>query len=957
MISGLFRRVLVAFLVMMLAVPAWSLSVPQYIRTNNGDYAVFSKTNSRGQVVDQMIIGPRSQELFIDKNSDGVWDHYELAKDGVTIKGMLPRNGHFMKLEVSQRRKKGFVELTFLYEPERRTYRMISRSFRKYALMFDSDIVIGRGAQCASGADLNTAEKTAPLAMQWNAILAKLNSQETAQREASLYQLILDSNRFLSPTCSQGQFADSQKAIARGMAEVMASSFRTTPGSTSGRYLQCMDQHGLGVHADRMRAAFMTTFAHGDNAGSVRLATAQDLGEDVVSSNSDSQTNIKAATLDIAKQTEVQKDEDDETLGEIRVRCEYKAQSGNIKFGSWDSETRRVMMYVPAGTSVPSPRNNSTDPLHPMGKADYAAVFFHEMVHESGMDREDEDYVHAIGDCCSLPNGYDKNAEACKTMDDLTIAHAIAQAKEDGIRSIPALGERYDDFDDTLIDAIGPQNAGQLTRDLWYRFSYGDKQCIQTATGRDCSKPAQEVLQANLLACRAQTLGASAAGNANVATPQKCIDDYNRGFAEYVAYETKELCKGYVASQPKLSDPNRPDLSCESLSTKLKNVFGSCVPQQASVRPLERGLYQWWATRGFEFAARLFFGKSDEANADTFAAEKECLCFTAMEIQAPLFEPVTNGDLAGSAAGNRVAWRDPLSVPATPVYAPRPESTRNQDPLNIKSLPPPGKTTTNANNERVTQTSSTSLDNARSVSREQFNKQLLAGHEHRSTVVLDSAASALASVKDTMLPTAHASESKQVPDSSRGTVAKSGASAGRAPASQDGPSSMPLVKVPSLAVQPVRISDPFAGDSSAKAATLASSADSNGKSSSLAKDAGGSSGNKSKNANQANAAAPGGPNTAPSPSASPALSGANSPSRSVANIEQEFHSEADLMKFLRGRYTDVYKRLDDIGFRKLLIDYRIQITDHAAKVVGSRQPKTRLMYSTEKHVLVPDEGN
>jgi hypothetical protein len=160
-----------------------------------------------------------------------------------------------------------------------------------------------------------------------------------------------------------------------------------------------------------------------------------------------------------------------------------------------------------------------------------------------------------------------------------------------------------------------------------------------------------------------------------------------------------------------------------------------------------------------------------------------------------------------------------------------------------------------------------------------------------------------------------------------------------------------------LAVQPVRIPDPFAGDSSARAATVASSADSTGKNGSLAKDAGGSSGNKSKSANQANAAAPGGPNTSPSPSASPALSGANSPSRGVANIEQAFHSEHDLMTFLRGRYADVYKRLGDIGFRKLLIDYRIQVKDHAENLVGSRQPKTRLVYSTEKHVLVPDDGS
>lgn len=344
---------------------------------------VFQKTkvievleqNDLGQVLRRTLLTPEWAEIsFYDPGTQAP-TAWIVKNDQVDIEARFPVDGVFRRIEVKKRKEKSEDRLVYVYHVPSAGYRLFEAQNvddRLYQRAFE-DVQITRG-ECRTQA---LKRLTAPFedvarllaeAQDEALFLERLNTPEVAK------------NLFAS-SCLQSQPENTlsdPEDMARtkeALAEIMGSYKK----KNASRYLKCMSDQGLSLHAARIEATLIGVVEQGKNIfNSARpLLTCE--------------SNMISREL-----------------------AHFNATNGQINI------TRKPSQMLPEGL-IPdvldlggnlAPQLSAVQLRQNQVRSEVGKTLFHELIHSSGI--EDENFVEEITQCCG--SGFNEGSEACLKM-------------------------------------------------------------------------------------------------------------------------------------------------------------------------------------------------------------------------------------------------------------------------------------------------------------------------------------------------------------------------------------------------------------------------------------------------------------------------------------------------------------------------------------------------------------
>jgi hypothetical protein len=953
-----------------IAVPSPTLAASKILRTSKGHYAVLTSGTSKPKQNHQMIFGPDSSSIKVDLDGNGRWDHWEINKNSITIIAENPLKGHYQSLSYQYRLKAGYARADFIYEEKSGTYLLAGKGFEKYKKMNAENIIIG---------DCTTQDNLRKQANTWTEIMAKFGDYK------EFTDWIFENNQFIDPSCKEGKFKDSFQEIKYGIGAVIQGSVRSEEDDPDLhlRFMSCMDHHGLGVHADRIRRTLLEKIDPQKAAGiynrnfvgpviptkpagggAYSETSHSNLPQTIMSLNAPANfTRFPMENSADANNVLTQYNEDYPRFNEKPlVRCEFTPlDAETLKRANWDTLERQVTLNRLVSETLPEHKpyyvdefnlKNASLPATKVDSYDYAKAFFHELIHASFI--ENEKFTQAIENCCGDENGFDLKNPACNAMDEYVKKFSAQQAFIGAMYKHNP--EKYASYHQNLINKMGGliNLANFLEGDVVSRFRSKTDRC--NSNHKNC-RTAERVLQDAKIECEKNYPN----------NTQYCMDKFNYDFVQSVYKIYEEECAKYHSS----SFP----LNCRELAAEFTNIFGDCQPP----KEIE-------SKKSSSYFLQILLGEHSAAESNQL-----CQCFN-------VFSAVKKND---------------------EHYT---QITSDPDYLGTKvprgwSVIPPGKAA--EDNSKFSQRPVTRemLEQMKVVPNSQISKEFISGYERSSDILYNSAVKVYDRIKSEILPMAHADTGGSSAESSLNR---------RLSANND----------------PLRIADPFSSTSGRDGSSISSyknserantnhggSGSKNAKSSSpegsslVATNAGGSSPNTGnggttnnkgqqqnsfgsdpplatvsspiqskaqrlaladlpakngevrfggrgkagvdkKSEGNSDSVASGGarrPNGQGSQSRQSGnsnslagrgtSSGKNLADRQPAAIPTEFTNVGELLKYLTGTYRHVKEALEKPEFVKSLIDFRVRVINHESQVFGSRQPDYILQFNKANGAL------
>lgn len=716
-----FRQFISVLLVFMVAQPSQAFTSAKAIKTNRGDYSIIQMGNSKTRKVQTQIIkGPRTYSSRTDLNGDGFWDNWELNTKNVSISADAPFDGHYNKLSFVFDMPKGKISTDFAYEKRYGTYILTHKSYRPYQVFKSQNIVIG---PCSS-----QDQRIMKLASAWNDVYNKLNKNSDSvvnfDKNSKLFGSLIGSS------CKQGEFQNSIADIKNGLAEVFSNSNRLdNSNKKEGRFLQCMDSHGLGIHADRIRAKLYseiepykaldiqrgisnksletTPLAINTGGGGLTNTILIDKSHEM---SLEIQKSAESSQEALASINKILEDTDnDNTL----VRCSPKRDVSNaLSRASWSEQHDEITLFLPKGYQIPTYEPRYSDelgnntyrlPARKVDAHDYAKAIFHELIHAS--DIEEEGFTESIEDCCSLKSGFNDEDHSCKAMSSFIRRSSARQSFIEAMKS--KNGDAYWAYHNELIKQMGGGStqkewADFLERDVIYQFKAKTDQCDNAG---HCGKTIEAVLLEEKANCKK--------------SENECLEQFNIGFKKAIRGIYVENCKAYSSQVS--------PLRCEDLADGFFSVFGDCDGNKHSLN--------FRNTNNWQFALQVLFGA--QSNAASGSMQK-CNCF---EIASTSYK-------VGLSNIDSSEFYEELS------HISRSEMGHKDDGSTVNR---PGRNANSYNDQSTQPVTKEMLREMSPVPNDQMNREFVDGYERRSTVMLDTASHVLARVKNEILPQAQAS--------------------------------------------------------------------------------------------------------------------------------------------------------------------------------------------------------
>jgi hypothetical protein len=753
-----FRQFISILLVFIVAQPSQAFTSTKAIRTNHGNYSVIQMGNSKTKKVQTQIIkGPKSYSSRTDLNGDGFWDQWELNTKNVSISAANPFDGHYNKLSFVFDMPNGKITTNFAYEKRYGTYILTQKSYRPYQVFKSQNIVIG---PCSS-----QDQRIMKLASAWNDAYNKLNRNSDSQ-------VVFNKNPYLfsnliGTSCMAGEFSNSITDIKSGLAEVFSNSNRIDSTSKKeGRYLQCMDSHGLGIHADRIRAKLYSEIEPYKAIDIQRGISNKSLGNppltisagggglenpNLIDKSHEMSPQIqKLAELSEESQESSAKILEDSSKYSPLIQCSPKRNVSNaLSRASWSEQQKEITLFLPKGYEIPTYEPRYSDelgdntyrlPARKVDAHDYAKAIFHELIHAS--DIEEEGFTESIEDCCSLQNGYNIQEPSCKAMLSFIKRNSARQSFIEAMKSKNR--DAYWAYHNELIRQMGGSStqkewADFLERDVIYQFKAKTDQCDKSG---HCGKTIEAVLLEEKANCKK--------------SERECLEQFNIGFKKSIRSIYIENCKGYSSQVS--------PLKCEDLADGFFSVFGDCDSNKHSHN--FKNINNWY------FALQFLFGTN--SNAATGSMQK-CNCF----------------EIANTSYNDSLSNIDGSEFPTELSHI---SNSENNDDANAWSVVnKPGRNANSYNDQATQPVTKEMLREMSPVPHDQMNREFVDGYERRSTVMLDTASHVLARVKNEILPQAQASA---MSDSNPSTLRIDDPFYSRAPASASRIDSLSSATVP-----------------------------------------------------------------------------------------------------------------------------------------------------------------
>lgn len=350
----------------------------EYFAKNNKKFLLLKELNQDGTITTQIISGSNYAEIMLDQNEDGKFDYWELTDGTSKVLASYPLNGVFQKIEVEKREKDKIIIADFYFSKNLKKYLFSSKREKPYKIMTKDDIRIVNDI-CDNKLVLNQLNPT------YQDILSMMQKDDSNKNEQTLYEkLRKNPSRILSDNClvdnedNAFRKPEQREELLRSVAAVMTSESSDKPS----RYLSCLKQYGLGVHAARIQAKFFGSLDTG-------------------------------ATMD-----------ENTMFFDPLLSCKVDKNNDSAASANYNPNTRVISFVMPFdeiknhkvnSPEFPNPQTEISDPKL-RTKKNIEKSFFHEMVHSSGI--ESEKLVHAITDCCGNPDK--NNSEACQYLNEET---------------------------------------------------------------------------------------------------------------------------------------------------------------------------------------------------------------------------------------------------------------------------------------------------------------------------------------------------------------------------------------------------------------------------------------------------------------------------------------------------------------------------------------------------------
>lgn len=894
------------------------------VRVGQSHFYVIQENNRQGGLAKQVITGSDYSEIHLDLTGDGTLDHYEVSKGDINVVASHPYKGHFTKLEVERRLKKGAAHLEFVLSEDRKRYRLLSSQYRPYKTMKKEDIIVGDICR-------DSDSQIYDFSSAWRSILEKMAKYSSEERENKILCQIQKFQEFIfddSCTGPNSKFKNDLPKMQQALAKVLASSFVNK--GTSPRYLACMQENKLPNHAARIEAKLYGRIVDSQNAKygiDGRINRIEKMLPELIAAKKADANDIlalKAAAEKIEKEIE-----DESSCDTIHIPSVLQKAYGSSLTGpsivpfqqshqklircQASNEPRKCADYNADRDQITIANANCIVPL--------SDVFFHELVHSSRI--EDEFLTDSIELCC----GTDSNESACSAL-----RHRLA--KYETTQTYSAIFSEKAGYE-LLLDDLD-KAFGINTKDVLDGYLLD----LEENAKRNSAKYSQCTL------------------NEGKVCDDKCRAACDSALIDLVESNTKAYFDKNCSRLQALSREGR-GVNCDTITNRFKAVVRNFCPTNS--------------ISGFQFGPRYI---------DTL------LSFVFSEAQAqgqgfginsgirPSHQAMISGAPAVQSSSSKPSCTDPiLREPSTiadgrnqtPVVdnSPSPVQDAVRDTVNHENVSgnigqrhtvPPSSTVDQisapANNRGSENTDLSAGQNPGysnhgmsgiRLGEQNSARRDIASHTRRGSAVVDTAERA---VRD-ILPVAQARLLEFEPSRLSGRKV-----------SIDNPFNNPSFVIPKLAANNVGSPDRTPSSSQpASQVQQVQTADGSG----MGSDALGvkdgivntPSRGKAKAGKKGVAQAKGrsGGGSAGKPVARSTASKGSKPPQAA-----EFKNIRELREFLTGPYNQVYPRFSQAAFKRMLIDFRTQVKDHQGTVHGSRAPKMTLEYCAPKKGLIDLAG-
>lgn len=300
-------------------------------------FQYIEKTNERGAVTQQYLLGKDRIEMINDRDGDGQIDTWDIYTSSGKMTLSNPYKGQLTSLDIEVTTRQGIMRYSYYWAPGMQTYVLLSQRGRPYKRFSKSayEFIVG----CTGSAeDL----KLGDLANKLDEAL------DNGSLESELRSNLL--NSAVDGSCKQGSYAAQTENIVSGLMKIAKSDNKK--GSGAGQYLQCMRHYKLDLHANRIAAS------------------------------------------GFAQYTSIVPD----GKYDWKITCEppNDVQWGEYKEGAGPSEPPQISLFLD-GAGMSEFTEKAKPSKADMEQA-YARLVFHEMLHFSGMD---EEHADAVEDCCA----------------------------------------------------------------------------------------------------------------------------------------------------------------------------------------------------------------------------------------------------------------------------------------------------------------------------------------------------------------------------------------------------------------------------------------------------------------------------------------------------------------------------------------------------------------------------
>lgn len=465
------KKILVFVLVHSLLVPPQAYAVlAKQIKIGKQGSFIIRTPNRNGKIVERIVTNATFHDIALDTNGDGTMDYWEHREGPLTVIAESPYRGHFMSLKLNERQATGTLEMDFLISEDRSKYRMITSRFVPYTIVKRelSNIVVGN--EC-----LDQYSETYSTADDWLKFLNEKVSK--SDRESTMNELNCRLTRFQNFTFEKScldnpDFRDSLDDIKGGLANIIGSLYRSPSDSSKENesagqrptYLACLHNNGFATHAARIEAFFFGRIT--DNRNAAKAAR----GSDSNGSGADSshpEWNSSCDPVALPKNfTPVNKYK--------MFRCDYVnrgSQEDDVEAGNFNYERQQITLMQKADEC--------------MGEYGYAKTIFHELLHASGMGKEDHPLVEAIETCCG--DGLPESDPSCQKMKSL--------AEEKRIFSVyhGVMTQRFPEYEKIyakLSEKAGDENARKIMSEYFKALNadasenqLARNECVQNSIG------------------------------------------------------------------------------------------------------------------------------------------------------------------------------------------------------------------------------------------------------------------------------------------------------------------------------------------------------------------------------------------------------------------------------------------------------------------------------------------